>query len=105
MEFVLNNLEVLEKGSTCISIIPVSCVNEFSGNNLALKEMIQKQHTVAGVMSVPADLFHNSKTNVVTCLLIKAHTSKITRHFAIGEMICLLKEKILEELTKVIGKN
>lgn len=74
LEFVLNNLEVLEKGSTCISIIPVSCVNEFSGNNLALKEMIQKQHTVAGVMSVPADLFHNSKTNVVTCLLvIKAH--------------------------------
>ena len=74
LEFILNNLDVLQKGATCVSIIPVSCVNEFSGNNLALKEIIQKKHTVLGVMSVPQDLFHNSKTNVVTCLLvIKAH--------------------------------
>lgn len=70
LEFVLNNLERLEQDGKCVAIIPLSCVIERTAQTKELKERLLKQHTLEGVMSLPEELFHNSKVNVVTCALV-----------------------------------
>ncbi len=69
-DFILNNLECLETNSICIAIIPISCVIDDP-----LKEKILENHTLEAVFSMPEDLFHDSKANTVTCIVvIKAHS-------------------------------
>jgi type I restriction enzyme M protein len=70
LEFVKNNLQMLEPNGTCIALIPLSCVLSNEGGNLRLKEEIMAEHTVEAVMSLPEDLFHNSKVGVITCALV-----------------------------------
>lgn len=70
LEFVLDNLSTLKQGGTCISIIPLSCAIGLSGDTLELKRRILENHTLEAVMSMPEDLFHNSKVNVVTCVIV-----------------------------------
>jgi len=71
LEFVLNNLSMLEKGSYCVAIIPISCViSSNDKNNLLLKEKLLKEHTLEAVFSMPAELFHNSKVGVNTCIIV-----------------------------------
>lgn len=70
LEFVLNNAEMLIKGGTCVALIPISCVLADRGEGLRLKEAIMRFHTVEAVMSLPEDLFHNSKVGVITCALV-----------------------------------
>lgn len=74
LEFVLNNLEVLESGAKCVAIIPMSCVIEDTTIAKNLKRRILDEHTVEAVMSLPDELFSNSNVNVVTCaIVITAH--------------------------------
>jgi len=74
LEFVLNNLEVLEPGGKCVAIVPLSCVIEDTTIVKTLKKRILSKHAVEAVMSLPEDLFHNSDVNVVTCaIVITAH--------------------------------
>lgn len=74
LEFVLNNLDVLETGAKCVAIIPISCVIEDSLVARQLKKRILDEHTVEAVMSLPDELFYNSNVNVVTCaIVITAH--------------------------------
>ena len=70
LEFVINNLEMLEVGGTCISLIPISCVLADKGENYRLKQKLMDHHTIEAVMSLPEDLFHNSKVGVITCALV-----------------------------------
>lgn len=70
LEFVINNLEQLEKGSFCIAIIPMSCVLAQKGIRLSLKEKILQYHTLEAVFSMPDELFHNSNVAVVTAVLV-----------------------------------
>jgi type I restriction enzyme M protein len=73
-EFILNNLEALEKNGTCVAIIPISAVLASDGSNFLLKERLLKNHTVEAVMSMPESLFHNSDVGVITCaIVITAH--------------------------------
>ncbi len=73
LDFILNNLECLEKGSYCVAIVPISCALATKGTELMLKEKLLSNHTLEAVFSMPNELFHNSKVNVVTCImLIKA---------------------------------
>jgi type I restriction-modification system DNA methylase subunit len=73
-DFILNNLDLLESGSYCISIIPMGCVLAQSGPELILKEKLLKDHTLEAVFSMPPELFINSNVGVVTCVVvIKAH--------------------------------
>lgn len=69
-EFVLNNLSALERGGKCVAIIPISCVNETTGVIKALKHKLLDNHTLEGVLSLPEELFVNSKVNTVTCAVI-----------------------------------
>lgn len=74
LAFVLNNLNALQKGGTCIAIIPLSCAIATKGDVYELKKQILEKHTLEAIMSMPEDLFHNSKVSVVTCIfVITAH--------------------------------
>lgn len=73
-EFILNNLECLVDGGTCIAIVPMSCALATSGKMLDWKKKILEKHTLDAVLSMPDELFTNSKVNVVSCIMIfKAH--------------------------------
>lgn len=69
-EFVLNNLNTLVKGGKCISIIPISCLISKQPVAVELRSKILEKHTLEAVMSMPEDLFHNSKVNVHTCIVV-----------------------------------
>ncbi|MFH1672442.1 MAG: N-6 DNA methylase [Pseudomonadota bacterium] len=70
LSFVLNNLDTLRKGGICVAIVPLSCAISTGGDVLELKKQILREHTLEAVMSMPEDIFHNSKVNVVTCVLV-----------------------------------
>ena len=69
-EFILNNLDALESGGTCIAIIPISCVIEKTTIAENLRKRVFEKHTLEAVLSMPEELFHNSKVNTVTCAII-----------------------------------
>jgi len=76
LEFVLNNLEVLEKNGTCIAIVPMSCMLAQTGKPYELKKKLLDEHTLEAVFSMPDELFINSNVGVVTCIVvITAHKS------------------------------
>jgi type I restriction enzyme M protein len=70
LEFVFNNLECLQQGGRCVAIIPITCATAPSGEIGEWKRKILQRHTLDAVMSMPIELFHNSKTNVVTCVMV-----------------------------------
>ncbi len=73
-EFILNNLECLEKHSLCVAIVPMSCALAQKGERLRLKEKLLSKHTLKAVFSMPNELFKNSKVGVVTCVMVfEAH--------------------------------
>ena len=70
LEFVLNNLDCLRNDGKCIAIVPITCATAPSGAIGELKRRIMEKHTLEAVMSMPIELFHNSKTTVVTCVML-----------------------------------
>jgi type I restriction-modification system DNA methylase subunit len=70
LEFVLNNLSVLQADGKCIAIIPFSCAIGDTAEILELKRKLLEKHTLEAVMSMPADLFHDSNVGVVTCIMV-----------------------------------
>ena len=70
LEFVLNNLSILQKGSLCIAIVPMSCALSQSGIGFTLKEKLLREHTLEAVFSMPTELFHNSNVGVNTCVMV-----------------------------------
>ena len=70
LEFVINNLEYLDKGGRCVAIVPITCATTPSGVIGELKRRLLEKHTLEAVMSMPTELFHNSKTTVVTCVMV-----------------------------------
>ena len=85
LEFVLNNLSVLQKGSLCVAIIPMSCALVQSGIGLVLKEKLLREHTLEAVFSMPTELFHNSNVGVNTCIMVfkskEKHPSNYKTYF------------------------
>lgn len=74
LEFILNNIAMLEKGGTCVAICPMSCALAQSGTELDLKKLLLKNNTLEAVFSMPDELFVNSNVGTVTCIMvIKAH--------------------------------
>lgn len=74
LEFILNNLECLVDGGTCIAIVPMQSALATKGKAYELKKKILKKHTLDAVLSMPDELFFNSKVGVVSCVMIfKAH--------------------------------
>jgi type I restriction-modification system DNA methylase subunit len=70
LEFVLNNLDTLEQGGKCVAIVPLNSVLAQSGAVFELKKKLLEKHTLDAVLSMPNELFFNSKVTVVTCIMI-----------------------------------
>lgn len=70
LEFVRNNLECLQEGGTCVAIVPMSSALGFKEKIKELKRDILSNHTLEVVLSMPDELFFNSNTSVVTCIMI-----------------------------------
>ena len=70
LKYVLNNLECLVQGGKCVAIVPMQCALTSSKKNNQLKEKLMKEHTLEAVLSMPDELFFNSKVSVVTCVMV-----------------------------------
>jgi type I restriction-modification system DNA methylase subunit len=70
LEFILNNLECLVDGGTCIAIVPMQKALATSGKIYEFKKKLLEKHTLEAVLSMPDELFFNSDVNVVTCIMI-----------------------------------
>ncbi len=70
IEFILNSLSLIEKGSMCIAIVPMSCVTESKKIKTELRKRLLKSHTLEAVFSMPNELFHNSNATVNTCIMV-----------------------------------
>jgi len=70
IEFVLNNMETLQVGGRCVALLPMQCALSQKGVRQSLKQRILDEHTLEAVLSLPGDIFHNSKVGVVTCLMV-----------------------------------
>ena len=70
LAFVLNNLECLEQNGKCVAIIPMQIALATSGEVLELKKRLFKDHTLEAVLSMPNELFSNSKVAVVSCVMV-----------------------------------
>ncbi|MFZ5559848.1 MAG: N-6 DNA methylase, partial [Patescibacteria group bacterium] len=73
LEFLLNNLEVLQPGGTCIAIVPMQCALAQTGKKYELKKLLLEKHTLEAVLSMPDELFYDSlsrRGGVVTCVMI-----------------------------------
>ncbi|MFH1561826.1 MAG: N-6 DNA methylase [Nitrospirota bacterium] len=70
LEFVLNNLEVLQLGGICIAIVPMQCALAQKGKIYEIKKRLLEKHTLETVLSMPNELFFDSDVGVVTCVMI-----------------------------------
>jgi len=70
LAYVLNNLESLQVGGTCIAIVPMQCALAQKGRKYELKSRILEEHTLEAVLSMPDELFFDSDIGVVTCAMI-----------------------------------
>jgi len=64
LKFVQQALDLVEPGSTCIAIVPMSCAI----SRHPLRAELMKQHQLEAVMSMPDDLFYPVGT--VTCIMV-----------------------------------
>jgi type I restriction-modification system DNA methylase subunit len=69
-EFIEKNMKILQKKSKCVAIVPMSLVTSNEVKNTESKKRILENHTLEAVFSMPNELFFNSKTSVVTCVIV-----------------------------------
>lgn len=70
LEFVLNNLECLVDGGTCVAIVPMQSALAQTGKVYELKKQLLQKHTLDAVLSMPDELFFNSDVGVVSCIMV-----------------------------------
>jgi type I restriction-modification system DNA methylase subunit len=81
IKFILNNLECLVDGGTCIAIVPMRCALATSGKEMEYKNELLTKHTLEAVLSMPNDLFADSEANTFTCAMIfTAHKKHPKNH-------------------------
>ena len=84
-DFILNNLECLTDGGTCVALVPMQCALATSGKILELKKKLLSKHTLNAVLSMPDELFFNSKVGVVSCVMVftahRPHDSEVETYF------------------------
>ncbi len=69
-EFILNNLECLIDGGTCVAIVPMQSALATKGKVYEFKKKLLENHTLDAVLSMPNELFFNSKVGVVSCVMV-----------------------------------
>jgi len=98
LDFILNNLECLVDGGTCIAIVPMQKALATSGKIAELKQKLLDKHTLEAVLSMPDELFFNSDVNVVTCVMIftahRKHSASKKTYFGYYKDDGFIKRKI-----------
>jgi len=98
LQFILNNLESLVDGGTCIAIVPMQKALATKGTAMELKKKLLEKHTLEAVLSMPDELFFNSDVNVVTCVMIftahKKHSPSKKTYFGYYKDDGFIKRKI-----------
>ncbi|WP_352339389.1 N-6 DNA methylase [Psychrobacter sp. 16-MNA-CIBAN-0192] len=73
-DFIFSCLDAVTKGGTVIALVPTNIVTVDKGISYQNKKKLLENHTLEAVVSLPEDLFSNSKTSVVTVgIVITAH--------------------------------
>ncbi|MBC6399650.1 MAG: N-6 DNA methylase [Ekhidna sp.] len=70
LAFILNNLACLVDGGTCVAIVPMQSALATKGKVYELKKKLLEKHTLEAVLSMPDELFFNSKVGVVSCIMV-----------------------------------
>lgn len=70
LEFILSNLDCLVDGGTCVAIVPRQSALAQKGKVFEYKKKLLEKHTLEAVLSMPDELFFNSKVGVVSCVMI-----------------------------------
>lgn len=71
LDFVDSMLSFLKKDGIGIAIVPISCA---CNKGKMMRKNIFKNHTLLACMSMPKQLFQNSKVGTTTCIMVfKAH--------------------------------
>ena len=98
LEFILNNLECLIEGGTCIAIVPMQSAIAQKGKVFEYKKKLLEKHTLEAVLSMPDELFFNSKVSVVSCIMIftahKPHPNSKETYFGYYKDDGFIKRKI-----------
>lgn len=98
LEFILNNLECLVDGGTCVAIVPMQSALAQKGKVFELKKKLLEKHTLEAVFSMPDDLFFNSKIHVISCIMVwtahKPHPKSKETYFGYYKDDGFVKRKI-----------
>ena len=63
-------MECLVDGAKCVTIVPMQSALAITGKVFEFKKKLLESHTLEAVLSMPNELFTNSKVNVVSCIMI-----------------------------------
>jgi len=98
LEYVLNNLECLVDGGTCVAIVPMQSALAQTGRVYEYKKQLLQKHTLEAVLSMPDGLFFNSDVNVVSCVMVftahKPHPKNKETYFGYYKNDGFVKRKI-----------
>lgn len=67
LEFIESALDCLEPNGRCCAIVQMSCATAANQRTVEVRERLLSKHTLAGVFSMPDDLFY--PVGVVTCIM------------------------------------
>jgi len=70
LEFLLNQLDLMEINSLSAFILPMSSALNPNKKISELKRKIMERHTLVAVFSNPDELFYNTTAGVVTCTMV-----------------------------------
>lgn len=71
LDFVASMLHYLKTGGIGIAIVPMSCA---SNSGQKIRKELLKHHTLLACMTMPAQLFFDSRVGIPTCIMVfKAH--------------------------------
>lgn len=70
LEFLLNQLDLMEINSLSAFVLPMSSALNPNKKITELKRKIMEKHTLVAVFSNPDELFYNTTAGVVTCTMI-----------------------------------
>lgn len=71
LDFIASMLHYLKDGGIGIAIVPMSCA---SNSGAKLREEVLKHHTLLACMTMPPNLFFDSRVGIPTCIMVfKAH--------------------------------
>ncbi|WP_373317973.1 N-6 DNA methylase [Streptococcus sciuri] len=71
---MFSNLSAVKRKGTVIALVPATVVTDTTGIDYEYKKELLKNHTLEAVVSLPEELFSNSKTSVVTVgIVMTAH--------------------------------